>query len=137
MMHGNRSTKSRLARIGLLPLAAAFLGSLALAAQGAHTTNAFSGVKVNGGTVTHTKVDGMNVLTLSDDFKVPDTPAPHWQVVDSKGNTYLLQRLMIKGDKLNKTITVPAYVHDIAKVQIWCAFAETLLGEASFSSPVM
>jgi len=101
-----------------------------------HTTTAFAGAKVNGGTVTHSKEGAKNVLTLSDDFKVPDTPAPHWQVVDSKGNTYLLQRLMIKGDKLNKSIVLPGYIKDVAKVQIWCAFAETLLGEASFATPV-
>lgn len=101
-----------------------------------HTTKAFSGVKVNGGTVTHSKKGKQNVLTLSEDFQVPDTPAPHWQVVDSKGNTYLLQRLMIKGDKLDKQITVPSYVPDIAKVQIWCSWAETLLGEAPFNAPV-
>lgn len=102
-----------------------------------HTTAPFKGVKVNGGTATHTKQNGKNILSLSDDFKVPNTPDPHWQVIDSKGNVYLLQRLDIKGGKINKSITVPAYVPDIAKVQIWCAFAETLLGEASFSSPVM
>lgn len=111
--------------------------TVVLAGMDEHTTSVFSGVKVNGGTVTHTK-DGMkNILTLSDDFKIPDTPAPHWQVVDSKGNVYLLQRLMIKGDKQNRSIVVPSYVKDIAKVQIWCAFAETLLGEASFPKPVM
>lgn len=104
--------------------------------MGSHTTGPFSGVKVNGGTVTHTKVGDQNVLTLSDDFKVPETPAPHWQVVDSKGNTYLLQRLVAKGDKFNKSITLPSYIHDVAKVQIWCAFAETLLGEASFDASV-
>ena len=91
---------------------------------------------MNGGTATHTKQGNQNVLTLSDDFKVPDTPAPHWQVVDSKGNTYLLQRLVIKGEKFNRSIVVPSYVRDITKVQIWCAFAETLLGEASFEAPV-
>jgi hypothetical protein len=48
----------------------------------------------------------------------------------------LLQRLVIKGDKFNKSITVPAYVHDIAKVQIWCAWAEVNLGEASFEKPL-
>jgi hypothetical protein len=74
-----------------------------------------------------------HVLTLSDDFVVPDTPAPHWQVVDDRGNVYLLQRLEIKGDKLNKTITVPSYVQSITRVQIWCAWAEVLLGEASFN----
>lgn len=101
-----------------------------------HTTTVFSGVKVNGGTATHTKQGNQNALTLSDDFKVPDTPAPHWQVVDSQGNTYLLQRLVAKNDKYNKSITLPSYIHDVAKVQIWCAFAETLLGEASFETPV-
>jgi hypothetical protein len=101
-----------------------------------HHTTAFSGVKVNGGTATHSAAGGRQILTLSPDFKVPDSPAPHWQVVDSRGNVYLLQRLVIKGDKFNKQITVPAYVRDIAKVQIWCAWAEVLLGEASFSSPV-
>jgi len=57
--------------------------------------------------------------------------------VDSQGNVYLLQKLRIKGDKINKSITLPEYIHDVAKVQIWCAFAETNLGEAAFDSPVM
>lgn len=124
-------------RVVLLLAAVLAASTVALADMDEHTTSVFSGVKVNGGTVTHTK-DGMkNILTLSDDFKIPDTPAPHWQVVDSKGNIYLLQRLAIKGDKQNRSIVVPSYVKDIAKVQIWCAFAETLLGEASFPKPVM
>jgi len=130
----SRSVRSLMA-LSVLVAAASLFASSALAADG-HTTRPFKGVKVNGGTVTHSRSNPANVLTLSDDFVVPDTPAPHWQVVDSRGNTYLLQRLMIKGDKLNKSITVPSYVHDIAKVQIWCAFAETLLGEASFDRPV-
>jgi len=37
---------------------------------------------------------------------------------------------------LNQSIVVPSYVEDISKVQIWCAFAEVLLGEASFEKPV-
>jgi hypothetical protein len=115
--------------------AVAFIAAPALANH-EHTTSTFAGAKVNAGTVTHSKQGNADVLTLSDDFKVPDTPAPHWQVVDSNGNTYLLQRLVVKGDKLNKSITLPAYIHDVAKVQIWCAYAEVLLGEASFPSPV-
>ena len=106
-------------------------------ASGDHTTKPFSGVKVNGGTVTHTKQGDRQVLTLSDDFKVPDTPDPHWQVVDSHGTVYLLDRLQAKNGKYNKSITLPSYIHDVAKVQIWCAFAETLLGEAPFDAPVM
>jgi hypothetical protein len=52
--------------------------------------------------------------------------------VDSKGNVFLLQRLGIKGDKVNTQITLPAYVKDIAKVQIYCAWAEAVLGETTF-----
>ena len=122
------------------------LAALALAAANAfadetHTSSKFHGAKANTGTVMHTVKDGKNILTLSDDFKTPETPDPHWQVVDSKGNTYLLQKLKVKSgglksDKLNQSITVPAYVHDIAKVQIWCAWAEANLGEASFDAPI-
>lgn len=101
-----------------------------------HISKTFTGVKANTGTVSHTKRGGQNILTLSEDFKVPDAPAPHWQIVDSNGKVYLLQRLLIKGDKLNRTITVPAYIPDIARVQIWCAWAETLLGETTFDQPV-
>jgi len=79
-----------------------------------HTSKPFAGVKANTGTVTHSTEGGRSVLTLSDDFKVPDTPDPHWQVVDSKGRTYLLQRLPVKGDKVNRSIVVPAYVPDVA-----------------------
>jgi len=111
--------------------------SAQMAEHNAHTTKVFSGVKVNAGTVTHTKVDGRNILTLSDDFKVPDTPDPHWQVVDSQGTVYLLDRLQAKAGKYNKSIVLPAYIKDVAKVQIWCAFAEVVLGETTFESPVM
>jgi hypothetical protein len=126
---------NRSIRMAVLPLALA-VGVFAASMHDTHTSGMFSGPKANTGTVTHSKQGNKNVLTLSDDFKVPDTPAPHWQVVDSKGNTYLLQRLVIKGDKFNKSITLPLYIRDTAKVQIWCAWAETLLGEASFDAPV-
>ncbi|MGH7886073.1 MAG: hypothetical protein ACRENO_10305 [Thermodesulfobacteriota bacterium] len=112
------------------------LASMSSFAAVSHTSKVFSGVKVNTGTVTHNKVDGKHTLALSDDFKVPDTPDPHWQIVDSKGNVYLLQRLGIKGDKINKSITLPSYIPDIARVQIWCAFAETLLGETTFDAVI-
>jgi hypothetical protein len=107
----------------------------AMAAE-SHTSKPFSGAKVNGGTVTHTSEGGKQVLTLSDDFKDPATPDVHWQVVDSKGSVYLLNKLMIKGDKVNKSITLPAYVKDVAKVQIYCAWAEAVLGETSFDGVV-
>ena len=53
--------------------------------------------------------------------------------------TYRLDKLPVKGlvgDNVKKEIVVPGYVKDIVKVQIYCAWAETNLGEASFSSPV-
>jgi len=115
---------------------AGLLGVTVSFAADSHTSKPFTGAKVNGGTVTHTTEGEKRVLTLSDDFKDPMTPDVHWQVVDSKGNVYLLQKLMIKGDKVNKSITLPSYVKDVAKVQIWCAFAEALLGEAPFDAPV-
>ena len=132
-IHRKRSTWTAVlaswAALVLAPAATSF-------AADTHTSKPFSGAKANTGTVTHSKEAGRNVLTLSDDFKVPDTPDPHWQVVDSKGRTYLLQRLPVKGDKVNRRIVLPAYVPDVVKVQIWCAFAETLLGQAEFDHAV-
>jgi hypothetical protein len=132
------SKRLNLAVVPALLCAIALLAApAAFAQQGmSHTTSGFSGVKANKGTATHTVENGQNVLTLSDDFVVPDAPAPHWQIVDSKGNVFLLQRLQIKGDVFHKRIVVPTYIRDIAKVQIWCAWAEVLLGEASFDKPV-
>ena len=111
------------------------LATNALAAQ-VQRSGRFAGPKAKTGFVTMTKQGGKIVLTLSDDFVVPDTPDPHWRVVDSKGTVYDLQKLKIKNDGYNKSITLPAYVKDVARVVIWCAFAETNLGEASFKSPV-
>ncbi len=116
--------------------ALALLAATSALAEDMHTSSKFAGPKANTGTVTHSLVHGKNILALSADFKVPGTPDPHWQVVDSKGNTYLLQKLSIKGDKINRSITLPAYVQDVSKVQIWCAFAEVVLGEASFDHPL-
>lgn len=104
--------------------------------HGKIVSSPFQGLKANTGTVANTHENGKCVLTLSDDFKVPETPAPHWQIVDSQGNAYLLNRLKIEGGKYNRSITAPSYIRDVAKVQIWCAFAEVNLGEASFATPV-
>ena len=127
----------RTIRTGLFALSAFAMMATVAAAQ---TSKPFSGAKVNAGTVTHTVKDGKHILTLSNDFVVPDTPDPHWQIVDSKGNTFLLQRLGVKNlggaakDRVNMSIIVPAYIKDIAKVQIYCAWAEAVLGEAAFNS---
>jgi len=115
------------------------LFAISAVAQDAHTTGQFQGPKANKGHVTHNTRDGKSVLTLSDDFVVPDTPDPHWQVVDSAGQVYQLDKLKKKaflGDKYQKEIVLPAYVKNVSKVIIWCAWAEANLGEASFSSPV-
>jgi hypothetical protein len=116
------------------------LFAVSAVAQDAHTTGQFQGPKANKGHVTHSTRDSKSVLTLSDDFVVPDTPDPHWQVVDSDGQVYLLDKLKKKallGDKYQKEIVLPSYVKNVKKVVIWCAWAEANLGEASFSSPVM
>lgn len=133
-IHGSRTLVTlAMAVIGLALTA----GQPSAAGQDVHKSTVFDGPKVKAGTVAHVRTeDGRQMLTLSADFVMPDTPDPHWQVVDSKGAVYLLQRLGIKGDKVNTSIVLPDYVKDVAKVQIWCAFAEVVLGEASFSSPV-
>lgn len=100
------------------------------------TSGPFAGVKADRGHVVHRKRGTRNVLALSDDFVVPDTPDPHWQVVDSAGNRFLLQRLPVKDQRVNREIILPGHVRDVKSVQIWCAFAEVLLGEAVFDHAV-
>ena len=135
--------KSRILKVMLVALVVTVLGvsvSNVAAQSGSHTSSQFQGPKANKGTVTHSTKDGKSVLTLSDDFVVPDTPDPHWQVVDSDGNVYLLDKLKTKafiGSNYKKEIVLPSYVKNVSKVVIWCAFAEVNLGEAKFSSPVM
>jgi hypothetical protein len=100
-----------------------------------HASRGFQGEKANTGMAIHYTANGQSRLKVSPEFKVPDTPAPTWRVVDSKGQVYTLDAFKIKsGEK--REIVVPAYVKDIAKVQVYCAWAEVLLGEASFSAPV-
>ena len=105
-----------------------------------HTSAQFQGAKANTGTVTHYIENGKSMLKVSDDFNVPDTPAPTWRVVDSKGNVYTLDAFKIKGtlgtNAEKREVVVPSYIPNIAKVQVYCAWAEVLLGETSFSSPV-
>src|SRR6266498_1896694 len=101
----------------LASLTALVMAATSSFAQDRHKSGPFQGAKANKGFVTQ-------------------KPDPHWQVVDSNGKTYLLDRLMTKDQKVKKSIVVPEYVPDIAKVQMWCAFAETNLGEAAFEHPV-
>ncbi len=130
-----RLSQPRSVRVGLVAALVVFALGVTQSFA-ADITTPFVGKAVNGGTVTHETQAGKHTLTVSADFKVPGSPDPHWQVVDSKGTVYLLDRLALKDDKVNKSITLPAYVGDIAKVQIWCAWAEVVLGEASFDKPI-
>ena len=85
-----------------------------------HTSAHFQGPKANTGTVTHYVENGKSMLKVSDDFKVPDTPAPTWRVVDSKGNIYTLDAFKIKsGNKEKREVVVPSYIPNIAKVQVY------------------
>lgn len=124
----------------VLALAAMLVtGSVTFAAKyaGPMTSTKFQGPKANTGTATYSMENGRGILRVSADFKVPDTPAPTWRVVDSKGNIYTLDAFKVKaGNGEKREVTVPAYVHDIVKVQVYCAWAEVLLGEASFSAPI-
>ena len=132
----NQTTQHMTHKIVLTSLAALAIAATSILAGEGHKSGPFQGAKANTGFVTHTTENGNSVLTLSDNFKAPDAPNPHWQVIDSNGNAYLLQKLSIKSGKMNRKITVPKYVPDIAKVQFWCAFAEVNLGEAAFEQPV-
>jgi len=117
-------------------LAAFAAASLAIASDNPmHTSSMFQGPKANTGTVSHVYENGKSILRVSSDFKVPDTPAPTWRVVDSNGNVYTLDAFKIKGGE-KREVVVPSYIPNIAKVQVYCAFAQVLLGEAGFSSPV-
>lgn len=74
-----------------------------------HTSGKFAGPKANIGTVSHTYENGKSILRVSQDFKVPDTPAPTWRVVDSKGTIYTLDAFKIKGGE-KREVNVPSYV---------------------------
>lgn len=122
-----------------LCLAAAFLaGAPTIQAKSGDQIEStpFKGPKANTGKVTLVREGAKAMLRLSPDFKIPDTPDPHWQIVDSKGETHLLQALKVKDGLSNREIELPKHVPDVSKVVIWCAFAQVNLGEASFAKPV-
>jgi len=127
--------------LSVLAVAALLVTANSFAAKmDVHTSSKFEGAKANTGTVMHYNENGKSMLKVSDDFKVPDTPAPTWRVVDGKGNVYTLDAFKIKGtlggNAEKREVVVPAYVSNIVKVQVYCAWAEVLLGEASFSQAV-
>lgn len=129
--------KTIIRTLSVFALLMALTTGMAMAADksASHISGNFAGPKANTGTVTHAWENGKSVLRVSSDFRVPDTPAPTWRVVDSKGSVYTLDAFKIKGGE-KREIALPSYVQDIAKVQVYCAWAEVLLGEAGFPSPV-
>src|SRR5712671_7582085 len=101
-------------------VAAMVTASVSFAAKGPQTSSKFEGPKANTGTVTYSVEDGKGMLRVSSDFKVPDTPAPTWRVVDSKGNIYTLDAFKIKGwNGEKREVVVPSYIPNIAKVQVY------------------
>ena len=134
-MESNRRSFTTLAFSAALMVIGALIFSPGVTAAQTKMSRPFAGVKANTGSVTLSSNGSARTLTLSEDFKAPEAPDPHWQVVDNEGRVYLLQKLTVKGltgDKMNRSITLPAYIKSVAKVQFWCAYAEVLLGEASF-----
>ena len=128
-MHG---TRQGLMRVGAAALALAVM--VATVSAQSRTSGRFTGVKANTGTVTLSTSGKSQVLTLSEDFKAPDAPDPHWQVVDSRGRVYLLQKLTVKGlvgDKMNRSITLPAYITGVM------AFVTGVISVYSSSSGVV
>lgn len=99
-------------------------------------SSAFKGIEVNGGTVHVHRNGSKTMLMVSQDFNIPNSPAPHWQIVDAQGNVYLLNQFKIAGDKLNREITLPGYIKSVKSVQVWCSFAEVVLGQADFAKPI-
>ena len=99
-------------------------------------TDMFTGIEVKKGAVEFYQKDGKNRLRVTAGFEIPTSPAPHWQIVDKQGNVFLLNQFRLAGDKTNLDIVLPSYIKSISKVQVWCSFAEVVLGEARFSKAV-
>ena len=133
MSHVRRYSSVRIALAAVVAATGLLVSTAAFAAD---MTLPFTGKAVMRGTVTHNVQGGKHVLTMSSDFQIPDSPDPHWQVVDSQGQVYLLDRIKLKDDRINRTITLPAHIPNVARVQMWCAWAEVVLGEAPFATPV-
>ena len=96
-------------KMGLLSMVAAaglFGASNGFPADG-HTTSNFEGVTANPGVTTQAREATGDTRAASDDVKIPETPAPRWQVVDSKGNVYLLTPLQTKDGKASVEYVVP------------------------------
>ncbi len=112
------------------------MGDMKMAMKPIAMTSTFKGVEVNAGTISLYKEGMAFHLKVSDDFTIPAAPAPHWQVIDGKGHVYLLSRFTIAGDKTHRDIVLPHYINSVSKVQVYCSYAEVVLGEAQFDKSV-
>src|SRR5438477_13034171 len=81
-------------------------------AAGPHTRTSepFAGVKANAGTVTHSTEGGRERADALGRLQGARHPGPALAGRRLQGRTYLRQRLQVKGDKVNRSIMVPAYV---------------------------
>ena len=66
---------------------------------------ASNGFAADAHTTSHS--EGVKAKAVSDDVKIPETPAPRWQVVDSKGNVYLLTPPQTKEGKAFVEYVIP------------------------------
>ena len=102
------STKSMF-KMGFLSMIAAtglFVASNGFAAD-AHTTSNFEGVKANTSMAAQAREATGDTRAASEDVRIPETAAPRWQVVDSKGTAYLLTPLQTKDGKASVEYVVP------------------------------
>lgn len=76
-------------------------------AADAHTTSNFEGVTANIGVIAQAREATEDTRAVSDDVKIPETPAPQRQVVDSNGNVYLLIPLKTKDGKASVEYVIP------------------------------
>ena len=61
----------------------------------------------------------------------------HPEEYEGRSLTQIWDAFKIKGGNGEKReVVVPPYVHDIVKVQVYCAWAEVILGEANFASAI-
>src|SRR6516225_6020739 len=90
--------------LSVCALAAVLVGGAFAANLDSHTSGPFQGPKANTGTVMHSSENGKSILRVSADFKVPDTPAPTWRVVDSKGNIYTLDAFKTKAGEKREVV---------------------------------
>jgi hypothetical protein len=96
-------------KMGFLSMVAAtglFGASNGFAADG-HTTSNFEGVTANPGVTTQVREATRDTRAASDDVKILETPSLRWQVMDSKGNVYLLTPVQTKEGKAFVEYVIP------------------------------